>query len=105
MVHLLVVIVAVLALLMFASSPGVGFLLPSSGRGLQVGGALVVSGLGTSRMWTLLRLGSCPLGVVSRYELGSSHFSRTVASLYSPVWWSCKRTDCPVARCGRSLAS
>ena len=86
------------------SGPGVGFLLSSSGRGLLVGDALVFAGLGTSRMWTLFHLSSCPWGVVSRYDIGSSHFSRTVDSLHSLVWWSCKRTGCPVARCGRSLA-
>ena len=62
------------------SGPAAGFLLSSSGMGLLVGDALVVAGLGTSRMWTPFRLSCCPWGVVSRYDLGSSHFSRTVAS-------------------------
>ena len=66
------------------SGPDVGFLL-SFCRGLLVGDALVFAGLGTSRMWTLFRLRSCPWGVVSRYDLGTSHFSMTVASLHSPV--------------------
>ena len=58
------------------SGPGAGFLLSSSGMGLLVGDALVVAGLRTSRMWTLFHLSSCPWGVVSMYDLGSSLFSR-----------------------------
>ena len=71
---------------------------------LLMGDELVFAGLGTSQMWTLFRLSCWPWGVVSRYNLSSLLFSRTVASLHSLVWWSCKSTGCPVARCGKPLA-
>ena len=59
MVHLLVLIVAVLALLMVVWV----LVRASCWHGLLVGDVLVVAGLGPSRRSTLFHLSSCPWGV------------------------------------------
>ena len=51
-----------------------------------------------------LFLRNIPLGVLMRYDLGSSHFSVTVAVCHRLLFWSCTRTSCPGDRGGKSWA-